>query len=59
VGAKIGYVLGLLVYGKAVVEFGWKVFLVDCLLGKKPLNMAKRSITECAQACSCTQKLQV
>ena len=32
VGAKIGYVLGLLVYGNVVVEFGRKVFLVDCLL---------------------------
>ena len=25
-GAKIGYVLGLLVHGKVVVEFGRKVF---------------------------------
>ena len=32
VGAKIGYVLGLLVHGKVVVEFGRKVFLVNCLL---------------------------
>ena len=32
VGAKIGYVLGLLVQGKVVVEFGRNVFLVDCLL---------------------------
>jgi len=24
--------LELLVYGMEVVEFGWKVFLVDCLL---------------------------
>ena len=32
VGAKIGYVLGLLVHGNVVVEFGRKVFLVDCLL---------------------------
>ena len=31
-GANIGYVLGLLVHGKVVVEFGRKVFLVDCLL---------------------------
>jgi len=31
-GSKIAYVLGLLVYGKEVVEFGKKVFLVDCLL---------------------------
>ena len=32
VDAKIGYVLGLLVHGKVDVEFGRKVFLVDCLL---------------------------
>ena len=32
VGANIGYVLGLLVHGNVVVEFGRKVFLVDCLL---------------------------
>ena len=32
VGAKIGYVLGLLVHGKVLVEFGRKIFLVDCLL---------------------------
>jgi len=32
VGAKIGYVPGLLVYGKVVFVFGRKVFLVDCLL---------------------------
>ena len=32
VGANKGYVLGLLVHGKVVVEFGKKVFLVDCLL---------------------------
>ena len=32
VGAQIAYVLGLLVHGKVVVEFGRKVFLVDCLL---------------------------
>ena len=31
--AKIGYVLGFLVYGKVVGEFG-EVFLVDCLLLK-------------------------
>ena len=31
VGANIGYVLGLLVHGKVVVEFGRKVLLVDCL----------------------------
>ena len=28
----IGYVPVLLVHGKVVVEFGRKVFLVDCLL---------------------------
>jgi len=27
--AKIGYMLGLLVHGKVVVEFGRKVFLVE------------------------------
>ena len=32
VGGQIAYVLGLLVHGKVVVEFGRKVFLVDCLL---------------------------
>ena len=32
VGAKIGYILGLLMHGKVVVEFGRKVFLVDCIL---------------------------
>ena len=32
--AKIGYELGLLVYGTVVIEFGRKLFLVDCLLGK-------------------------
>ena len=57
VGANIRYVLGLLVYGKVVVEFGRKVFLVDCLLGKT-LNLVKISITERAQACACTRKLQ-
>ena len=31
VGAKLGYVLGLLVRGNVVVKFGRKVFLVDCL----------------------------
>ena len=31
-GAKIGYVLVLPVHGKVVVDFGRKVFLVDCLL---------------------------
>ena len=34
-GANKGYVLGLLVHGKVVVEFGRKVFLVDCLFWKK------------------------
>ena len=34
VGANIGYVLGLLVYDKIVVEFGRKVFVVDCLFWK-------------------------
>jgi len=29
---KLGYVLGLLVQVKVVVEFGRKVFLVNCLL---------------------------
>ena len=33
--SKLGYVLGLLVHGKVVIEFGRKVFLVDCLLWKK------------------------
>jgi len=32
VGAKIGYVFGLLVHGKVVVDFGRKVFLVSWLL---------------------------
>ena len=32
VGAKTGHVLGYLVHGKVVVEFGSKVFLVDGLL---------------------------
>ena len=32
VGAQIVYALGLLVHSKVVVEFGRKVFLVDCLL---------------------------
>jgi len=31
-GAKLGYVLGLLVHGKVVGEFGRKVFLVNCIL---------------------------
>ena len=32
VGVEIGYLLGLLVHDKVIVEFGRKVFLVDCLL---------------------------
>jgi len=32
VDAKIAYVLGLLVHGKVVVEFGREIFLVDFLL---------------------------
>ena len=32
VGEKIGYELGLLVHGKVVIDFGRKVFLVECLL---------------------------
>ena len=32
VGANIGYILGLLVHGKVVVDFGRKVFLGDYLL---------------------------
>ena len=31
---KIGYVLGLLMHNKVVVEFGGKVFLIDCLIMK-------------------------
>jgi len=50
----IAYVLGLLVHGKVVVEFGRKVFLVDCLL-RKTLYMAKISITERTHTFSCTQ----
>jgi len=53
---KLGYVLGLLVQGKVTVEFGRKLFLVDCLLWKT-LNIMKISITERAQALSCTRKL--
>ena len=44
-------------HDKVVVEFDRKVFLVDCIL-RKTLNMAKISITERAQAFSCTQKLE-
>ena len=35
VGSNPGYVLGIPVHDQAVVEFGRKVFLVDCLLWKK------------------------
>ena len=51
VGAKIRNVLGLLgllMHGKVVVEFGRKVFLVNSLLWKT-LNVAKISITECSR----------
>ena len=41
VGAKIGYVLGLLVHDNVVVESGRKVFLVDCLL-RKTLNIVEK-----------------
>ena len=54
VGANIGYMLGLLVDGKIVVEFSRKVFIVDCLL-LKTLNVAKKCITEHAQTFSCTK----
>jgi len=57
-GTNIGYVVELLVHGNIVVEFDRKVFLVDCLLWKTS-NMAEINITERAQACSCTQTLQV
>ena len=57
VGANNGHVLGLLVHGKVVVEFGRKVFLVDCLHYNE--NMLKISITERVQAFSCKRKLQV
>ena len=40
--AKIGYVPVLLVHGKVVVEFGRKVFLVDCLLWKAPIKYGER-----------------
>ena len=58
VSVKINYVLGFFMQGKVVVEFGRKVFLVDCPL-RKTLNMAKICTTEYAQAFSCTRKLQV
>ena len=57
VGAYICYglgPLGLLVHRNVDAEFDRKVFLVDCLLWKT-LNIAKISITECAQAFSCTR----
>ena len=44
VGTKIDNVLGLLAQGNVIVEFGRKVFLVDCLLWNEI------SITERAQA---------
>ena len=49
------FVLGLLVHSTVVVEFGRKVFLVDCLLGKA-LITTKISIAERAKACSCIRK---
>ena len=52
---KIGYVFGLLVHVKVVLEFGRKLFLVDCLLCKT-LNMAKISVTERTPAYWCTWK---
>ena len=58
VGAKKGYVIGLLVHDKVVVKYDRKVFLADCLLWKT-LNMAKISITKRTQAFSFTRKLQV
>ena len=58
VSVKIDYVLGFFIQGKVVVEFGRKVFLVDCPL-RKTLNMAKICTTEHAQTFSCTRKLQV
>ena len=58
--ANIYYVLVFLMHDKVIVEFGRKVFLVDCLLWEKnTLNMAKMSGTERTQAFSCTRKLQV
>ena len=44
VGAKLVYMLGLLLHGNAVFEFGRKVILVDFLL-IKTLNMVKISLT--------------
>ena len=49
VRCETSYVLGLLVHGKVVGEFGRKVFPVNCILWKT-LNMAKLSISERAQA---------
>jgi len=53
-GVELGYVLRLLMHGRVVVEFGRKVFLVDCVL-RKTLTMAKISITGRAQMFSCTR----
>ena len=49
VGANIGYILGLLVHGKVVVDFGRKVFLVDYLLWTN-IKYGKNRIPEPAQA---------
>jgi len=56
---KTGYVRGLLVNDKVVVELGRKGLLVDCLLWKNPLDMTKISLTERTQALLSTRKLQV
>ena len=56
VGAKKVMCAGPIVHGKVVVEFGTKVFLVDCLLSKYTLNIAKIRITERAQAFLFTRK---
>ena len=48
------YVLGLLVYGKVVVDFGRKVFFADCLAWKT-FHMARINRTERTQALPCTQ----
>ena len=52
------YVLGLLVYGKVVVDFGRKVFFADCLAWKT-FNMARINRTERTHALPCTQKIVV
>ena len=49
VDANIGYVLGLLLHGKVVVEFGRKCNS-SLIVSYKPLNMVKISITERAQS---------